>query len=187
MKDPAKVGAVAWSLVELCPAGRAGRKRRALETQVKRAPYEGMELLARQMVGDPASAWVDEVLRVAEEVLATRDQPAAELVTFGLLEDLGNIASHGDGPTNADVPLPRLPPLCSAAWKRVDDLWSAAATQAGAASMTREKYDSVSSPELRAAIQRMFRRLDDGRYVGLADVIRHESARGGGPHVEKTG
>jgi hypothetical protein len=100
---------------------------------------------------------------------------------------LGNIASHNDSPTNSADLVTRLPPLCRAAWERVGDLWSAAAVHGDATAMTREKYDSVSSPELRATIQCMFRRLADGQLVGLADVIRYEASNGGGPHRGKAG
>jgi hypothetical protein len=182
------MGALAWDLVQLCPAEPGGPTRRALKSQATSAPYEAIEVLAHRMSAEPFVPWSEDIFRAAEVLLATGDAVAVELVTFGLLEDLGNIASHSDTPTSGDDFLRRLPPLCSAAWQLVDDLWLAAATQRDtSAVLFAAKYEGLSNPALRATVQCMFRRMGDEQFVGLADVLRYEAAHGGGPHIGKAG
>jgi hypothetical protein len=80
--DPAQMGAIAWGLVQLCPAESGVLKRRARKAQATRAPYEAIEELARRISTGPAAPWSGDVLRAAEELLATGDPAAVELVTY---------------------------------------------------------------------------------------------------------
>src|SRR5438309_1084418 len=62
------------------------------------------------------------IFPVAEEFLRTGSDEQKGLVTVGLLETVQTIATHHEFGPGAFVPL--LPPLCSEAWRQIEDTWA---------------------------------------------------------------
>ena len=107
---------------------------------------------------------------------------------MGLFEGLQNLASHSDVDVALDPFVALLGPASRGAWDSVVAHWNAVAEQVDFRAperMTQQKYENMDHVELRAWLQDVYRRMPDGHFVGLADVIRFEADHGGGPHVDK--
>ncbi|WP_238013416.1 hypothetical protein KZZ52_23815 [Dactylosporangium sp. AC04546] len=123
--------------------------------------------------GKPAAA----VLAVVEELLADAPQ-----VAVSFLEDVQNIASHGaDELLGVEDLLPLRGPRTVEAWETVDRFWAKVVAWCDENGVELEREDTlraVSNPALLAQLRLTYRRLGDGRRVGLADVLRYEQATG---------
>ena len=121
-----------------------------------------------------------------ERLLGDGNPSMIQLVTFGFLEDVQNIASHVDTAATASSLEPIFGERTLDAWQSVDALWRRAADASSATgrppAIDLQRYLTVTSPELRRFIQRSYRLMDGVRMVGLPDVLRFEASNGGGPH-----
>ncbi len=180
------------AIVAACRGMRGKRKDPNFEAMAKAAHF----VIERIGIHDDSTA--NEVLDVAGMCLARGDKGAVELVAFGFLEDLGNIASHEDVDVTSESIRARLNPETMAVWDGIDHLWATVAlslpevdailTASGRASrrISANEYQSIHSTELRQIVQATYRRVAGGVLVGLPDVLLFETHRGGGPHLAKT-
>lgn len=184
--DAPRRSEVALTFARLCPELGKRRRKRAVEEQARRAPYELMGAVAEQVAANPEASWATDIIARAERVLGDPDQVSAEMVLLGLLENLQNIASHHDTPTRPEQLEAMLGQACAAAWQRLNTTWTAVADELpGPTAVSLQQYESVTNPTLRKTLQLTLRRMPDDRLVGLADVLRYEVRHGDGLHRAK--
>jgi hypothetical protein len=177
---------VALTFARLCPELAKRRRKRAVEEQARRAPYEVMGDVAQQVAANPEAPWLVNIFAEAERVVGEADQAGAEMVLLGLLENLQNIASHHDTPAQPEQLEAMLGAACSAAWQRLNATWASVAKELpGPTAVSLQQYESVSNQTLKQTLQLTLRRMPDDRLVGLADVLRYEVRHGHGLHLAK--
>ena len=147
--------------------------------------------LAHHVVGlaGRGGAGVAPVFAEAEALLVERDPSAAQLVIVGFLEDVQNIASHGDVTATSATFEPLLGEESRKAWGFLNALWAKVAADLIASGAKRvmdiRMYETIQNEGLRLVVQRTFRLMDDGLMVGTADVLRYEVDHGEGLHLAK--
>jgi hypothetical protein len=171
-------------LVGACPS--------FVESDMATGVYERLAELAHHLVpriGDGQSTDPYSVLLTVEDLLQTEDQVARQIATVGLLEDLQNIATFPDTTITPEAIEGLLGNGGMMAWRELEALWLAVneelLTDDTPRTMDASTYRRVSNVGLRRLIQITYRSMPDGTMVGLADVLRYEARRGGGPHMAK--
>ena len=186
MPDQAHIAAFAYECALLSAGHLTWLERRKLKASAKSKPYESIGQVVRRAVADPSGDWIPKLFASAESTIALGRPALTDFVALGLFEGFQNLASHVDVDLDPFVAL--LGPASRGAWDSVIAHWDAVADEVDFAApkrMTLERYESMDHPELRAWLQDVYRRMPDGRFVGLADVILFEANHGGGPHVDK--
>ncbi len=122
---------------------------------------------------------VDELastMREAEKILA-RGDPSEARVVDSFLEDVQLFVSYPDTALDPGDVLAVLPAACREHWDKIDAQWRAvgATTLGPDPSMTIERYRAIDGPELRRFTRGLYRIMPDGRFVGLADILRSEA------------
>lgn len=167
----------------LCAQEQSWRQRRKLKANARGEPYAVIKEVVRLIAAEPSAPRVADVLSRAEAALALDRQALSEFVAIGLFEGLQNVASHPDVDLDLDEIVAGLGPSSLVHWAAVIALWNDVAAQVDFAAptrMTAEQYAAVDDAELRAVLQGIYRRMPDGRYVGLADVLPYMMEHFGG-------
>jgi hypothetical protein len=167
---------------------RLSKSARGLRISDDVSDFDAMAALAFYIVEQIASGnekKADRVLKEVEDCLGDADAETSKLLSVGLIEDLGNIASHPDTAVSPQQIRDRLGPRTLEVWEIVDAFWQEVAPQkpvldSEGKALTVEKYESVENLELRRQLQMMHRRTDARTLVGVADVLRYEAATGRG-------
>ena len=172
-------------LAELTPGWSRRSQRRRLRKMARHEPYALMREIARDVIEADDHVWVSAVFDHAEQRFVSGDDDAMTLLGFGLFEDIQNIASHRASPATADGVRAMLHPRSQAVWDEVNSFWFAVAAESETAPpITADQLERIENAELRLLVEATFRRMPDGRLVGMSDAVRHEVARGGGGHVD---
>ena len=188
MPDDAHIAAFAYDCAVLGAGDLTWLQRRKLKSSAKAKPYESIAQVVRRAVADPSADWIPALFASAESTIALGRPALTEFVAVGLFEGCQNLASHSDVDVDLDPFVALLGPASRGVWDSVIAHWNAVAAEVDFAApkrMTAESYESMDHPELRAWLQDVYRRMPDGCFVGLADVIIFETNHGGGPHVDK--
>jgi hypothetical protein len=172
----------------LCAQDQSWLQRRKLKSMARSKPYTAIGRVVRQGIADPSADWLPDLFAAAEAALALDREALTEFVAVGLFEGFQNVASHSD----VDIAMDPFAALLGAAslgvWASVVAHWNEVAEQVDFDApdrFTQARYENIDHVELRAWVQDVYRRMPDGHFVGLADVIRFEANHGGGPHVDK--
>jgi hypothetical protein len=176
-----------WGIVDATDARRQLLKSaRGLRVGSEESELDAMAALSHYVIDQLGSGHekrVDRVLDEAEKCFSAGDGAAENLIWVGLVENLGNIASHADVPVSPAQIRSRLGPHLKDAWDQVDAFWLEVAPHKPALdpegkSITIAQYESVTSPQLGRQLQQMHRRTEDGALVSLGDVLRYEASTG---------
>ncbi len=187
---------IALALVALSPLLSKRSQRRTSQQLAAQAPYEAVQRVAELVVTESGAEWVARLFRSVEDVLAEKNKEAVEFMAFSLFEDVQNFSSHGDTAASPRDFMPMLGPLSAKVWAAVDQIWATVGENldevrtrvpsTNEEPLTPERYQSLQNPELRRIIRSIYRRLPDGTYVSVADVLVYETIHGGGPHLRKS-
>ena len=165
--------AIAAALPGFTGLGTRGWRRR---TAGERCQVVVDFVMDEQGAGRPAA--LRQLAAVLEELLGDPTAPGWEVAQLVVLEELANRSSHPDSPIPADVISAALGPRSGEAWEGLLRIWEAAADHRDRAgrepSLTQDQYLRTKNRPLRRHLASINRRLPDGRYVALADVLKHE-------------
>jgi hypothetical protein len=146
-------------------------------------PTAGGEIPVRDVVMQVVrrrSGRVAATLAVVEDLLVEEND--ASRVALEFLEDLQNAASHGaaDLLTREEL-LPLRGPRTVSGWESVDRFWTAVVAwcdENGVDLESNASLRAIENPDLRLIMWPTCRSLNDGRRVGLSEVVRYEMATG---------
>lgn len=137
-------------------------------------------VLAQQAAGRPEP--LRDLLAGLEELLADPSQPGWEAAQLVVLEELANRTSHADSPVPGETVAAALAPRSAEAWAGLLRIWQEAADHRDRhgrePSLIEEQYLATKNRTLKRDLASINRRLPDGRYVALADVLRYEEESG---------
>ena len=140
-------------------------------------PFVGVAELVQYLGADALQREeLQRVLFAAEELFVSAGHSTVNLLIVGLLEGLQNLASFPETAITVTDVEPMLPPRCAVEWEALDARWIAVWTSIAGQppAIDLERYMELSDPVVRNMFRTNYRVMPDGRFVGVADVLRWE-------------
>jgi hypothetical protein len=134
-----------------------------------------MKWVAERVVWGMPDPWAISVLWHVERTLETRNPSVGDFIGWNLIEYVQHAASHTDSPVTPAALREELGPMTRSAWDQVDWFWGVVASEStGEAPIGDSQYAGITNAALRSLVRTSFRRMSDGRWVGVTDALAYE-------------
>jgi hypothetical protein len=108
-------------------------------------------------------------------MVSHRNPTIGDFVGYHLIEYVQHASSHTDSPVTPATIREMVGPLTKLVWDQVDAFWTLVASEVtGSQPIDDTKYATFTNDALRSLIRTSYRRLPDGRWVGVANAAEFE-------------